>query len=321
MSPGQPTLHKGPATPERSFHQRMDALARANEIRSQRAQLKRDLKAGAALDPSAPPGPPGVPRDRQGLRHAARCPQVRPSEGEQDSPRTAASRRARRSAGSRSASGPNWSRCCIAELTAALATASTVPPPITAPPPARCAELFVITGPSGVGKGTLITALRERHPSSSLTISATTRAPRQGEEDGVDYYFLSETEFDRARARRVRRARELRGAPLRDAARRARAAHPQRAPAVLEIEVQGARQIREAIPGATLVFIAPPSLDVARRAAARARQDDDAGVARRLQIAETELAARDEFPIVIVNDDLAGRSTNWRRLPAVGWLT
>ena len=85
-------------------------------------------------------------------------------------------------------------------------------------------RVFVITGPSGVGKGTLIRLLRERVPELELSVSATTRAPRPGEEDGVDYHFLSDEEFDRARRRRrVRRARRVRRPPLRDAALRARA--------------------------------------------------------------------------------------------------
>lgn len=171
------------------------------------------------------------------------------------------------------------------------------------PPPRAQANIFVITGPSGVGKGTLITALRERRPELELTISATTRAPREGEEDGVAYYFLSDAEFDRRRAagefvEHASYAGHRYGTLRGELERRTRSGRP----AVLEIEVQGARQIREAIPGATLVFIAPPSLDVLRQRLESRASDDPQTIATRLAVAKTELAAREEFPHVVVND-------------------
>ena len=119
--------------------------------------------------------------------------------------------------------------------------------------------MFVITGPSGVGKGTLIGRLRERIPELELSVSATTRAPRPGERDGIDYHFLSESEFDRrvAAGDFVEHASYAgkRYGTLRSELERRTA---DGAPVVLEIEVQGARQVRLALADAVLIFIEPP---------------------------------------------------------------
>jgi guanylate kinase len=167
------------------------------------------------------------------------------------------------------------------------------------------AGIFVITGPSGVGKGTLIAALRKRHPELGLSVSATTRAPRAGEQDGVEYYFLTDAEFDRRLAAGdfVEHASYAghRYGTLRSELERRRGGGE---PVVLEIEVQGARQVRDAIPGAVLVFIAPPSLTVLRRRLEDRGTDAPATIAKRLEVAQEELAARAEFPDVIVNDQL-----------------
>jgi guanylate kinase len=167
------------------------------------------------------------------------------------------------------------------------------------------ARVFVITGPSGVGKGTLIRSLRERMPELELSVSATTRRPRPGEEDGVDYHFLGDDEFQR----RVdagdfvehatysgRRYGTLRS----ELERRLRAGHP----VVLEIEVQGARQVRETLPEALQVFIAPPSREALRARLVGRGTDDAEQVAARLRTADAELEAQDEFPHVVVNDRL-----------------
>ena len=118
-----------------------------------------------------------------------------------------------------------------------------------------------MTGPSGVGKGTLIRTLRERVPGLELSVSATTRAPRPGEEGGVDYHFLSGEEFERRlKAEEFIEHAEYAGnryGTLRSEIDRARSTGARAL--VLEIEVQGARQVREALPGAVQVFIAPPS--------------------------------------------------------------
>jgi len=167
------------------------------------------------------------------------------------------------------------------------------------------ARVFVITGPSGVGKGTLIRTLRERLPELELSVSATTRAPRPGERDGVEYHFLDDADFQR----RVdagefvehamysgRRYGTLRS----ELERHVAAGHP----VVLEIEVQGARQVRETLPEALQVFIAPPSLEALRTRLVGRGTDDKEQVAARLRVAEQELAAQHEFGHVVVNDRL-----------------
>jgi guanylate kinase len=166
--------------------------------------------------------------------------------------------------------------------------------------------VLVVTGPSGVGKGTLIRTLRERVPGLELSVSATTRAPRPGEEDGVDYHFLSAPEFDRRLAagdflEHAEYAGNRYGT-LRSEIDRAREAGARAL--VLEIEVQGARQVREALPGAVQVFIAPPSEEALRTRLVGRGADEPAQIERRLDVAREELAARAEFEHVIVNDRL-----------------
>jgi guanylate kinase len=167
------------------------------------------------------------------------------------------------------------------------------------------ARVFVITGPSGVGKGTLIRTLRERLPELELSVSATTRAPRPGERDGVDYHFLSDADFQRRvdAGEFVEHAvySDRRYGTLRsELEHRTAAGHP----VVLEIEVQGARQVRTTLPEAVQVFIAPPSLESLRTRLVGRGTDDEEQVAARLRVAEEELAAQDEFGHVVVNDRL-----------------
>jgi guanylate kinase len=167
------------------------------------------------------------------------------------------------------------------------------------------AKVFVITGPSGVGKGTLIGLLRERIPELALSTSATTRAPRAGERDGVDYHFLSADEF----ARRADASEFLEHAAysghrygtLRSEVERRLAAGES---VVLEIEVQGARQVRAAMPEAVLVFIAPPDPAALRERLEGRGTDDPAAIEERLRTADLELDAQQEFQHVIVNDEL-----------------
>src|SRR5579875_989143 len=152
------------------------------------------------------------------------------------------------------------------------------------------AKVFVITGPSGVGKGTLIRGLLERVPGLELSISATTRPPRPGERDGVDYYFLSEEEFER-RVRggdfleHARYAGHRYGTLRSELERRLKAGSG----VVLEIEVQGARQVRAAMPDALAVFIAPPSLAALEARLQGRGTDNPEQVRRRLEQATAEL--------------------------------
>jgi guanylate kinase len=166
-------------------------------------------------------------------------------------------------------------------------------------------RVFVITGPSGVGKGTLIRGLMERMPQLQLSVSATTRAPRPGEQDGVEYHFLTREEFDRRVAagefvEHADYAGRSYGTLRSELEGRVRAG----VPVVLEIEVQGARQVRESVPKAVQVFIAPPSLDALRTRLIGRGTDDPEEVERRLRVAEEELTAQPEFGYVVVNDRL-----------------
>ena len=153
-----------------------------------------------------------------------------------------------------------------------------------------------------MGKGTLIKGLLDRMEDLTLAVSATTRAPRPGEEDGRDYHFLSPEEFDR-RVREGDFVEHAEYAGNRYGTLRSELERPGRG-TVLEIDVQGARQVRETLPDAVRIFVEPPSVDdLGRRLTARA-SDAPEQIERRLQAAREELAAREEFPHRIVNDDL-----------------
>jgi guanylate kinase len=169
----------------------------------------------------------------------------------------------------------------------------------------------VVTGPSGVGKGTLIRALRERMPGLRLSVSATTREPRPGEEHGSDYWFLTEDEFDD----RLGRGEFLEHATYAGNRYGTLRSEIDRAPGpdgdgpsglVLEIELQGARQVREALPEAVQVFVRPPSLDALRARLVGRGAESPEQVENRLQAAADEMAAADagEFDHVVVNDRL-----------------
>jgi guanylate kinase len=160
----------------------------------------------------------------------------------------------------------------------------------------------VITGPSGVGKGTLIRGLLERVPGLELAVSATTRPPRPGEVDGRDYHFLSPKEFER----RVQAGDFVEHAVYagnRYGTLRSELERPARG-IVLEIDLQGARQVRETLPEAMQVFIAPPSLEALEARLRRRGSDAPEQIRDRLAVAPRELAAQEEFSRVVVNDDL-----------------
>jgi guanylate kinase len=167
------------------------------------------------------------------------------------------------------------------------------------------ARVLVITGPSGVGKGTLIRGLMERLPQLELSVSATTRPARPGEREGVEYHFLAPEEFER-RVRAGDFVEHADYAGRRYGTLRSELEGRLRAgvPVVLEIEVQGARQVRATMPDALQVFIAPPSLDALRTRLVGRGADGSEEVERRLRVAERELAAQSEFAHVVVNDRL-----------------
>jgi guanylate kinase len=167
-------------------------------------------------------------------------------------------------------------------------------------------KVFVITGPSGVGKGTLIERLLERIPELELSISATTREPRTGETDGRDYHFLSPEEFRRRLEagdflEHASYSGNYYGTLRSEVERRIEQCHS----VVLEIEVQGARQVRDSLGDeAVLIFIAPPDEAVLRERLESRGTDSPEAIEQRLRTAEVELAARPEFPLEVVNDDL-----------------
>lgn len=166
-------------------------------------------------------------------------------------------------------------------------------------------RLLVLTGPSGVGKGTVVAELRRLRPDLWVSVSATTRPPRAGEVDGVSYFFWSPERFDAT----IADDGFLEWAPFaghRYGTPRAPVEHRLAAgePVLLEIELQGARQVRAAMPAAFMVFLTPPDLTVLEdRLRGRATEDEQA-ITRRLARARDELAAAEEFDAVVVNDDV-----------------
>ncbi len=167
-------------------------------------------------------------------------------------------------------------------------------------------RLVVLAGPTAVGKGTLVRALRDRYPDVWVSVSATTRAPRPGEVDGVDYHFIGDDDFDRM----IEDHALLEWATVHNSHRYGTPRQPvdqalaAGRPCILEIDLQGARQVRETMPEAHFVFLAPPSWDeLVRRLVGRGTEDEEQR-RRRLHTAKTELAAEAEFDQTIINDNL-----------------
>jgi guanylate kinase len=164
-------------------------------------------------------------------------------------------------------------------------------------------RLFVISGPSGAGKGTLLAELRKQRPDLGLTVSATTRSPRPGEVDGTSYYFLSDEEFRRriAAGEFVEWAEvhgHLYGTLVSEVKRLLAKGHS----LVLEIDVQGALNVRKVYPDAVLVFIEPPSLQVLEERLRGRGTEDEASIELRLKNARHEMELADQYDVRIVND-------------------
>lgn len=181
-------------------------------------------------------------------------------------------------------------------------------------------NVLVITGPSGVGKGTLIRGLRERLAGLELSVSATTRRPRPGEVAGREYHFLTEEGFqgliDRGELlEHAEYAGHRYGTP------RAELERPAELGLVLEIELEGARQVRRALPEAVQVFVAPPSLDALRSRLVGRGLDSQEQIESRLERAAEELKAREEFEHVVVNDRLESAVDELARLIGTMWGT
>ncbi len=176
-------------------------------------------------------------------------------------------------------------------------------------------RLYVLSGPSGVGKGTLVRELRRRRPDIEVSVSATTRPRRPGEVDGADYLFLDDEAFDELVAAGgflewAAFAGQRYGTPEAPV----RKALESGADVVLEIEVQGARQVRQRMPDAILVLVVPPSFDVlAQRLAARGTETPDMAAVR-LAAARQELAEADMFDHLVVNDRVEDAVTGLERI-------
>jgi guanylate kinase len=171
----------------------------------------------------------------------------------------------------------------------------------------RRGRLVVLAGPSGVGKSSVVGALRHRLPELYFSVSATTRDPRPGERDGTDYHFVGPAGFDRLIQRgdllewaEIHGGLHRSGTPREPVERALSAGRP----VLVEVDLSGARAIKSAQPEAVTVFLAPPSFEeLARRLRGRGTESE-AQFARRLQTAREELAARHEFDVVLVNDDV-----------------
>jgi guanylate kinase len=180
-------------------------------------------------------------------------------------------------------------------------------------------RLVVLAGPTAVGKGSVSAYIREHHPEIQLSVSATTRPPRPGEIDGVHYYFVSDSEFDRM----IADHELLEWAVVHNSYRYGTPRPPIDAalsagkPVLLEIDLQGARSVRAQLPGAVLVFLLPPSWEELVRRLTGRGTEDPSEQARRLETARGELAAQDEFDYRVVNTEVGAAAQEVVELMAV----
>jgi guanylate kinase len=167
-------------------------------------------------------------------------------------------------------------------------------------------KLFVLAGPSGVGKGSLVSRLLEHSDIFGFSVSATTRNPRSDEIEGKHYFFLTEAQFqEKINEGEFLEWAEFSGHKYGTLKSEVESKLHQGLNVVLEIEIQGARQIRKQMPQAILIFIKPPSLpELHRRLMARGSESEDQ-IKKRLEIAESEILAENEFDFILINDDLA----------------
>lgn len=166
-------------------------------------------------------------------------------------------------------------------------------------------RLFVISGPSGVGKGTLVAAAQSALPDLAFSVSATTRSPRKGEVDGIDYHFVSDDEFDQCiNEGQMLEWAEVHGRRYGTYVSEVRRALDRGQDLILEIDPQGNEQVKRLVPEAYSIFIAPPSFEELRSRIERRAADGPESIEQRLSAAQVELDQQDSYNVVIVNDDL-----------------